>query len=215
MQMRRYVLHTLEGIDHDVVNHVAPQHDVAPGGHPLPLVGCAKPPGLQDVLQVAVLVLDGPPVLLPGEVLEDVGALAELCQLLEAGKKRNGGHDADLGHLPPPVAEDKNEDDETKKRRQILIPGLNLQLVTQIPKQCNTDSKRVYLQDQTRQKYEYRKWAQESAASQCILLAEQRVRCINSKRCTKPGQSAQTLHTLCMMSALALPYANTHDARQL
>ncbi len=115
MQVRRYVLHALEGVDDDVVDHVAPQHDVAPGGHPLPLVGCAKSPGLQDVLQVAVLVLNGPPVLLPGEVLEDVGALAQLCQLLEAGKKRNGGHDADLGHLPPPVGEDEEEDEDEEE----------------------------------------------------------------------------------------------------
>lgn len=117
MQMRRYVLHTLESVDHDVVDHITPQHDVAPGGHPLPLIGCAKPPGLQDVLQVAVLVLDGPPVLLPGEVLEDVGALAELCQLLEAGKKRNGGHDADLRHLPPPVGKDAEEDEEDEEEK--------------------------------------------------------------------------------------------------
>ncbi len=121
MQMRRYVLHALEGVDHDVVDHVAPQHDVAPGGHPLPLVGCAKPPGLQDVLQVAVLVLDGSPVLLPGQVLEDVGALAELCQLLEAGKKRNGGHDADLGHLPPPVGEDEDKDEYEDEEEEVDI----------------------------------------------------------------------------------------------
>ena len=123
MQMRCYVLHALEGVDDDVVDHVAPQHDVAPGGHPLPLVGCAKPPGLQNVLQVAVLVLNGSPVLLPGEVLEDVGALAELCQLLEAGKKRNGGHDADLRHLPPPVGEEKDKDEEHDGEEEIN-PGL-------------------------------------------------------------------------------------------
>ena len=116
MQMRRHILHTLESVDDNVVDHVAPQHDVAPGGDPLPLVGCAKPPGLQNVLQVAVLVLNGSPVLLPGEVLEDVGALAELCQLLEAGKKRNGGHYADLWHLPPPVGEDEEEDEENAVR---------------------------------------------------------------------------------------------------
>ncbi len=128
MQVRRYVLHALEGVDDDVVDHVAPQHDVAPGGHPLPLVGCAKSPGLQDVLQVAVLVLNGPPVLLPGEVLEDVGALAQLCQLLEAGKKRNGGHDADLGHLPPPVGEDEEEVEEDEEENNDIRHGIHVLL---------------------------------------------------------------------------------------
>ncbi len=104
MEMRRNILHTLEGIDHNVVDDIPPQHDVTPGGYPLPLVGCAQPPGFQNVLQVAVLVLDWAPALGPVQVLQDVGALAELRELLEAGKKRDGGHDADLGHLPPPVA---------------------------------------------------------------------------------------------------------------
>ena len=61
MQMRSHFLHTLEGIDDNVVDDVTPQHDIAPCGHPLPLVGCAKPPGLQDVLQMAVLSLNGTP----------------------------------------------------------------------------------------------------------------------------------------------------------
>ena len=105
MQVWRHILHTLKGVNHNVVDDVAPQHDVTPGGHLLPLVGCAKPPGFQNVFQVAVLVFYWPSALGPGQVLQDVGALTQLCQLLEAGKKRNGGHDADLRHLPPPVME--------------------------------------------------------------------------------------------------------------
>ena len=103
MQMWRNILDALEGIDYNVVNDVTPQHDVTPCRHPLPLVGCAKPPGFQNVLQMTVLVLNRPSALISRQVLEDVGALAQLRQLLEAGKKRNGGHDADLWHLPPPA----------------------------------------------------------------------------------------------------------------
>ena len=42
------------------------------------------------------------------QILQDERALAELSELLEAGKKRNGGHDADLWHLPPPASHDDN-----------------------------------------------------------------------------------------------------------
>lgn len=52
-------------------------------------------------LEVAVLIFYGTSAGSPGQILQDVGALAQLCQLLEAGKKRHGGHDADLWHLPP------------------------------------------------------------------------------------------------------------------
>lgn len=104
VQVGRNFLHALECIDDNVVDDVAPQHDIAPGGDPLPFVGCAKPPGLQDIFQVAVLSLDGPSAVVAGQVLQDVGALTQLSELLEAGKKRNGGHDADLWHLPPPTS---------------------------------------------------------------------------------------------------------------
>lgn len=103
VQVRRDILHALERVDHNVVDDVAPQHDVAPGGHPLPLVGRAKPPGLQDVFEVAVLAFYWPSALVSGEVLQYVGALPQLCQLLEAGEEGDGGHDADLWHLPPPA----------------------------------------------------------------------------------------------------------------
>lgn len=59
--MWRDLLDTLEGIDDDVVDDISPQHDIAPCGHPLPFVGCAKPPGFQDVLQMAVLGLNRAP----------------------------------------------------------------------------------------------------------------------------------------------------------
>ena len=108
MQMRGHVLHALEGIDHYVVYDISPQHYVTPGRNTLPLIGGAKPPSLQDVFQVTVLALNWSPTLVSGQVLEDVGTLTQLCQLLKAGKQRNRGHDADLWHLPPPTAISSN-----------------------------------------------------------------------------------------------------------
>ena len=50
VQMWCNILNALESIDNNVVDDVAPQHDIAPGGHPLPLIGRAKPPCFQNVL---------------------------------------------------------------------------------------------------------------------------------------------------------------------
>ena len=101
MQVGSHILHALESIDHYVVYDISPQHDVTPGRNALPLVGCAKPPGLQDILQMTVLALNRASALVSGQILEDVGTLTQLCQLLKAGKEGNRWHDADLWHLPP------------------------------------------------------------------------------------------------------------------
>lgn len=43
------------------------------------------------------------PAMVASEVLQDGRALTQLSELLEAGQKGDGRHDADLRHLPPPA----------------------------------------------------------------------------------------------------------------